>query len=126
MTLLNDFYKIDSRNNEGDDVLFYISLLPGYCAYKGHFPGRPVSPGVCNIQMIKECAEQVTNRRLFLGYIAQCRFLAVITPQTTSQLKLRIGSCQVSLLPEMYKIHATLYDDVTIYVEFKGEFTTEN
>jgi 3-hydroxyacyl-[acyl-carrier-protein] dehydratase len=120
ITLLNDYYRIDSRMTDGGDTLFGISLLPGYNAYKGHFPGNPVSPGVCNIQLIKECAEKLAGRRLFLAHIAKCRFSAVMTPHTTPHVQLRMQITE----GETCSARATLSDDTTIYLQFKGEFTT--
>ncbi|MDR2773616.1 MAG: beta-hydroxyacyl-ACP dehydratase [Tannerella sp.] len=119
-TLLDDYYRIDSRTDAGDDVLFSVTLLPECCVYAGHFPGNPVSPGVCNIQMIKECAVQLTGEPLFLGYISQCRLSAVITPQTTPHLQIRM---QLSEADNVYNVCATVYDDTTTYMNFKGELT---
>jgi len=106
--------------NEGEDTLFSITLLSDYCAYEGHFPGNPVSPGVCNIQMIKECAEQLAGKSLFLGYISRCKLSAVITPQTTPQLSLRMWLNETEGL---YSVSALVGDGETIYIDFKGELT---
>jgi len=121
--LLNDYYRIDMRIAIGDEALFRITLLPDYVAYKGHFPGNPISPGVCNIQMIKECVEQFAGKRLFLSTIKKCRFSAMITPLTTPQLQLRV---QLLKAEKLYNVCATLFDATTTYIEFKGEFTAIN
>ena len=120
ITLLNDYFKIDNCTNEGGEALFSITLLPEYCVYQGHFPGNPVSPGVCNLQMIKECAEQLAGKRFFLGYISKCKLLAVITPQTTPRLSVRM---RLSEAEGLYAVNATVCDDKTTYIEFKGELT---
>jgi len=119
-TLNNDYYKIDGCTKDGDETLFDVTLLPGYCVYEGHFPGNPVSPGVCNIQMIKECAEQLAGKRFFLGYISRCKLLAVITPQTTPHLCVRMSLTEKDGLCE---IKAVVRDADTTYIEFKGELT---
>ena len=126
ITLLNEYYRIDNIEADDNDTLFGIALLPGYGAYAGHFPGNPVSPGVCNIQMIKECAERLAGKRLFLAAITRCRFSAVLTPpvsapsspQTSSSLRLRMRLLEAE---GRYKTVATLYDDMVTYMEFKGE-----
>jgi len=135
---MSEYYQIDSRKFKGDEALFIVTLLPEYYAYAGHFPGNPVSPGVCNIQMIKECAELLVGKRLFLAYIDKCKFLAVLTPQTTPQLQLRIKLVKTTetdstrpsesrtQTPEAYKIRAALSDETTTYVDFKGEFVIPN
>jgi len=120
MTLNNDYFKIDDCTSDGDDTLFRITLLPDYCAYKGHFPGNPVSPGVCNIQMIKECAEQLAGKRFFLGYISKCKLSAVITPQDTPQVDVRM---KLSEKEGLYTVNAVVGNDETTYIEFKGELT---
>ena len=120
MVLINEYFKIDNCTNEGDEALFDVTLLPDYCAYQGHFPGNPVSPGVCNIQMIKECAEQLAGKRFFLGYISRCKLSAMITPQTTPQLCVRI---QLSETDGLYDIKAVVCNGETTCIEFKGELT---
>ena len=121
MTLNNDYFKIDSCTNEGDESLFSITLLPDYRAYEGHFPGNPVSPGVCNIQMIKECAEQLAGKRFFLGYISRCKLSAVITPQTTPQLSISMRLTEAD--EGLYAVNAVVGNSETTYIEFKGELT---
>jgi 3-hydroxyacyl-[acyl-carrier-protein] dehydratase len=120
ITLLNDYYKIEHIDVAGDETLFGVTLLPDYCAYAGHFPGNPVSPGVCNIRMIIECAEQIVSRRLFLAYIAKCKFSAVMTPHTTPRLQLRMNLTEVE---GVYSVWATIFDDTIIFIDFKGELT---
>lgn len=143
--LLNAYYRIDSRVTKDDDTLFSVTLLPDCEVYKGHFPGNPISPGVCNIQMIKECTELLMGKRLFLTFIDKCRFSAVITPpksaQATTPLKLQIqlsatggmnetladtvvGEWQEAINGEdsALKVRATLFDDTATYIEFRGEF----
>jgi 3-hydroxyacyl-[acyl-carrier-protein] dehydratase len=124
MTLLNDYFKIDARTTENAETVFSVTLLSEYKAYAGHFPGNPISPGVCNIQMIKECAEQLAGQPLFLGYISQCRLSAVIAPQITPRLRIRMQLSGGETEDETsYKVCATIRDDTTTYIEFKGELT---
>ena len=125
--LLNDYYRIDNCVSENDDTVWSITLLPEYQVYAGHFPGNPVSPGVCNIQMIKECVELATGNRLFLSFIAKCRFSAVLSPLIAAGLRLRATYNEVpgdGVKYISYNVHATLFDDNTNYMDFKGDFTT--
>ena len=121
ITLLNDYYRIDKMAVHGHTTLFDITLLPDYGAYKGHFPGHPVAPAVCSIQMMRECAAQLAGQPLFLSTITKCRFSAMITPSTTPQLQLQMKLINADMT---YILHATLLDDSTTYIEFKGELTT--
>ena len=74
--LENKFYKIISQ--EGSE--FDVELLADCDVYEGHFPGEPISPGVCNVQMIKELAEKIIGRETRIEEIKQVRFTELITP----------------------------------------------
>ena len=72
--LIKDYYTIENvLRPENGFVRFEISLNADCQVYEGHFPGEPVSPCVCNIQMIKECAEQVVGKSLLMNNLQQCR-----------------------------------------------------
>ena len=60
--LLENFYKIiHIKEREDGKQAIEIELNPGHVLYQGHFPGQPVVPGVCTLQIIKESAEQIAN-----------------------------------------------------------------
>ncbi|MDR1454391.1 MAG: beta-hydroxyacyl-ACP dehydratase [Tannerella sp.] len=88
--MLSDYYTVNSRRTEDDTAVFEVSLNPASVVYRGHFPGMPVAPGVCNIQMVKECAEQLTGRRLRMSCLTRCRLTTLLTPQQHPDLQVRI------------------------------------
>ena len=53
------YYHILSSEITADAGVFRVALNADCEVYQGHFPGEPVCPGVCNIQMIKECTEML-------------------------------------------------------------------
>ena len=56
--------------------------LNGDCpVYKAHFPGMPVTPGVCIMQIVKELAERICSCRLEVRKVKNIKFLALITPE---------------------------------------------
>lgn len=120
--LIKDYYRIeDVVKLENGTTLFHISLLPDSVVYEGHFPEQPVSPGVCNIQLIKECAEQVAGKPLWMNNLQQCRLTTLITP-------LKYPTVEVRLLLEEkeagYKLKATLGKEENIYLDMKAELIT--
>ena len=69
MLLRNNYYKVYSAHYGAEDALFHVALLPGCDVYRGHFPGRPVCPGACNIEMMKECVEEAVGKwRIYCAY----------------------------------------------------------
>lgn len=85
--LLPDFYRITQVDNINEtDWTVQVRLNPQHPVYGGHFPQQPVVPGVCMLQMIKECMEKICHRPLQYCHIASCKFLAVINPNETPEL----------------------------------------
>ena len=119
--MIDYYFTIKSQRTVGTVTLFDVILLPDCSVYEGHFPGKPVAPGVCNIQMIKECVERLTGKPLLLEYINRCKFTHLITPQQHRELQIRI---ELSDNPEdkPLKVIASIGRDETEYMVFKGEF----
>lgn len=89
--LLDNFYKIIHIEEKEDGKReIEIELNPGHALYQGHFPGQPVVPGVCTLQIIKESAEQIVNRPLQYAQIASSKFLSAVNPLETQLLHLSI------------------------------------
>ena len=63
--LLDNFYTILSSESSDSTIwTIQIKLNPGHPVYQGHFPGHPVVPGVCLLQLIKECVEDIRQQKL--------------------------------------------------------------
>ncbi len=54
MKLQNSMYRIVNSSEETDMIDYQIELNPEHYIYKAHFPGNPITPGVCIIKMITE------------------------------------------------------------------------
>ena len=88
---MKDYFSITSENIDGFSGLFAVRLNPDCKVYEGHFPGEPVSPGVCNIEMLLECAERVIGFPLRMVKLNRCRLTTLITPLTHADLELKIA-----------------------------------
>lgn len=89
--LLKKFYTITSLTQQGDQKYEVVLLINGqHEIFKGHFPGNPIMPGVCMMQIIKELAEQITGKSLFMERLSNVKFMALINPETTPELRLEL------------------------------------
>ncbi|MEL5895446.1 beta-hydroxyacyl-ACP dehydratase [Bacteroides sp. GD17] len=118
MLFENKYYKILDAKVDGLDAVYRIALLPDCDVYRGHFPGNPVSPGVCNIETIKECAMLLTGKRLLISTIKQCRLTAVASPALCPEVDVIL-----SLLPtdKGFTVTARIADAERTYMEYKGD-----
>lgn len=121
--MIKDYYTINEIVQKEGVTLFHISLCPDSIVYEGHFPGEPVSPGVCNIQMIKECAEQVAGKSLLLNNLQQCRLTTLMTPVQHPQVEVNI---HLEEKGDAYKLKATIGKGEEVYLDLKAELITYN
>ena len=83
----------------------------------------PVAPGVCNIQMIKECVERIVGKPLLLESVTQCKFITMITPNQHQELQVSIELTEND--ENHIKASARISKDETIFMTFKGEFKVQ-
>lgn len=89
--VLKDFYKVLSEEKVSDSK-YNITILINekHEVFKGHFPGNPIMPGVCMIQIIKELTETITKSSLMIQSLANVKFMALINPEVTPELRLEL------------------------------------
>lgn len=88
---------------------------------KGHFPGQPVVPGACMLQLIKDVLESALSTSLLLKKADHLKFINMIVP----------GDGQVVLLDLSYKIFesisviAKLLIGEVVCFKFQGSFVPQ-
>jgi 3-hydroxyacyl-[acyl-carrier-protein] dehydratase len=89
--LLKDFYTVISLDNPSDSkFIAKIKVNENHEVFKGHFPGNPIMPGVCMMQIIKELTEKITDSTLFMQSLSNVKFMSLINPFVSSELILEI------------------------------------
>lgn len=91
--------------------------------FEGHFPGQPVLPGACMLQILKEVFEETHNRQYILRKADQIKFLTLIDPRVTTILQLNI-SYKPADNNTIY-VTADMISEGTIFFKFKGYFVNE-
>lgn len=87
--LLKDFYKVEKLDKTADrKYTAIVNLNKDHVIFKGHFPGNPVTPGVCMIQIIKELTQEILGCSLIMTSSSNVKFMALINPEINSTLVL--------------------------------------
>ena len=90
-TILTDFYTLESSEKlENGSFSANIKLNKDHNIFNGHFPGNPVTPGVCMMQIVKELTEEFTGKKLFLKSASNVKFMAIINPFETPDLTMQL------------------------------------
>ncbi|MEC3906108.1 3-hydroxyacyl-ACP dehydratase [Tamlana sp. 2201CG12-4] len=119
--LIKDFYKIQSITPiDTNTIHASIRLNKNHDVFHGHFPGNPVTPGVCMIQTIKEITQTQVNSLLFLQNISNVKFTALINPNINPDLTLELSLNQENNTVKVKNI--TKFTDGTIALKYNGTF----
>lgn len=111
--VLKDFYKVISLENTAENKhLILIRINAEHEVLKGHFPGNPIMPGVCMMQIIKELAEQITESSLFMQSLSNAKFMALINPFNTPELRLELDILMTET--DLVKVKNVTYFNDTI------------
>lgn len=86
MRLTNELFRIAQKREEGKAVAYDLTLNAGHFIYKAHFPGDPITPGVCIVQMAKELLEDSLATPLRVVAVKNVKFLNIISPTETPQV----------------------------------------
>lgn len=120
MWLKDKYYKVLARHVSEGCTVFRIALLPDCEVYRGHFPEEPVCPGAFNIQVVKECAMEVSGKALCIRTIKQCRLTAVVSPVTCTELDVAVS---LSPVEDGLEVMARISGGERVYMEYKGLMT---
>lgn len=89
-SILNDFYAVTSHKKTEKGFTANVTLNKDHQIFNGHFPGNPVTPGVCMMQIVKDLTEEFINSKLFLKSASNVKFMAIINPFETPDLVLEL------------------------------------
>jgi len=122
MPLLHDFYSITSFSVQDQKVLASLVINKDHPVFTGHFPNRPVTPGVCMMQIIKELAEKWSSNTLTLKKARNVKFMAIINPQEHPNIQVTLD---VEEEGELLSIKSTTSFEDTVALKFSGVFQKE-
>lgn len=109
MKLNDSLYSIVDNGSEGSSRHYTLRLNPEHFIYAAHFPGEPITPGVCIMQTGIELMEKTCGLSLELECARNVKFLKVISPAETPVVdyildRFIVGqdsvSCQISVSAE--------------------------
>ncbi|MNY25952.1 (3R)-hydroxymyristoyl-ACP dehydratase [compost metagenome] len=123
MLLQSNFYNIKSFAAEEQNIQAIININPAHGIFKGHFPGQPVVPGVCMIQIIKELTSQHVTTALQLNSAAQVKFLQLLVPEAGQDIQVQI-SIKNADEEGTYSIAASLSQSGKAIMKMNGRFAT--
>ena len=90
--LLNTLYTYEHLEGEAlSSLKFKVNIQANHEIFKGHFPDNPITPGVCQMQMVKEILSDHLGQNLFFNSVSDMKFISMWVPKETAELKIRLS-----------------------------------
>ncbi len=118
MTLKNNLYNILSANPESQS--FTIGFNPDCMIYKAHFPGKPITPGVCIIQIATELLNEISPGKKVLSSVGNAKFLAIINPLESKEVTFTFK--KISEEDGFLKVSALVSDKDTVFTKLSLKY----
>ena len=114
--LLNDLYTIESLTERENTIQASILLKADHAIFKGHFPGQPVLPGVCMLEMITVITGENLKTPLHIKEASLIKFLRMIDPKKNPLINFEI---KYQVLPEGTSANGKIYGDDGVFMKFQ-------
>ncbi len=115
--LLHNFFTCHDLQSDEQLITCRIEFDSGHGIFKGHFPGNPVVPGVCMMEIVKELLQERVKTPLVLHTSGNVKFLQLITPGIKPGVKIEWKKTE-----DGYSVKASISIESTIYFKFDGTY----
>ena len=121
--LLKDFYIVNNLAVVDQSATAKITINKDHEIFSGHFPGNPVTPGVCMMQIIKELTEEIVGEKLFMQSSSNIKFMAIINPEVNPDLELTLD---IAHSEGEYKVKNITKFDETVALKLSARFKIQS
>ena len=113
MSLRNSLYIVDNckPGAESSAVNYSIRFVASHPIFAGHFPGHPIVPGACLIQIAEELLSEQLCQTLHFTAIRNLKFRQPITPDMQVVIRMDSGKVEITdlSLTQVYAQFAATY-----------------
>lgn len=78
--MLKDFYTLEKTESTESSYTATVALNTSHEIYKAHFPGNPITPGVCLLQMALELLNARFGEQFRMVEAKNIKYLKIINP----------------------------------------------
>lgn len=121
MKLQDNLYTITSQEQQEGRSAFSLKLHPEWPIYKAHFPGHPITPGVCLVQMVQELLQLMLGRQLALRKAKNIKYLAIVSPEEVTALTVTFAKIEPAA-DGTIKVQAQISKGETLYTKLSLTF----
>ena len=121
MKLQDNLFTVLSQQEEEGHLAFQLRIHPEWPIYKAHFPGHPITPGVCIVQMVQELLQECLHRNLILRKAKHIKYVSIISPEEVTDLTVTFSKIETQ--PDgSLKVQAQIANNETLYTKLSATF----
>jgi 3-hydroxyacyl-[acyl-carrier-protein] dehydratase len=74
-----------------NEFLAHVIVAPDHPSLPGHFPGRPIVPGVVLLDLVFDAIQSTTETKMRIESIVSAKFLQAVEPDQRVDLKITLA-----------------------------------
>jgi 3-hydroxyacyl-[acyl-carrier-protein] dehydratase len=121
--VVNDIFNIDKLEHLDNSIKATLSIDKNSEIFKSHFPGQPVVPGACMLQVVKDVLEKSLEFPLILKKADNLKFISMIVPGSTDTVQLDIA---YKIVNEVISLTAKISTGDMVCFKLQGSFIKLN
>jgi 3-hydroxyacyl-[acyl-carrier-protein] dehydratase len=124
MIFEGNLYRVSSREFNGEELKATLRIDAAHPLFGGHFPGSPVLPGVCTLQIATELICSSIGKPYRLSKCENLKFIRLVVPGTETLLDyaMRISREESGAL----SVHCTVTAAGEEVFKMKGRYECQN
>lgn len=121
MSLRNSFYTVEAKKQDANSQQYEydIRFNAMHPIFAGHFPGSPIVPGACLLQIAEELLSEQTGQIVRFTSVSNLKFRQPITPDMVVTFTIQQPSAQPLAIIQITTSTAT-------HAQFKATYLRTN
>ena len=119
MILKDSFYSINTISEDDSSKTFNVTIDADHPIFNGHFPGNPVTPGVAQLEIIKELVSYSIGTNCKLSEMANCKFLKVLNPKEDAEVSINL---KLETAENTVKVNAVIQNDNGVFLKASATY----
>lgn len=119
----DDLFQILTEEIEDNRALFAIRLNREHSIYSGHFPGDPITPGVCVVQIATDLFSHLMKKECTLITAKNVKFLNIIKPTEHDTINYELNWEKTE--NESYKVKVVVKAEDVVFSKMSLELSEE-
>ena len=114
-----DLYTLSSKTVSDVEAVFNVAINGDCDIFKGHFPGNPITPGVCMLQVAVELCGDIFAHKCELVKCKNIKYLQTINPNEHSQVQYCMS--WIALQEQTYLVKLEICDGDIVFSKMSIE-----